>query len=101
MSKQTKLSPAMLEVLRLMNSGWELAKGGGARDIRFWLQKGGTGRGGESKNISASTWIALCNRGLVIENKIKYPTTTYNLTPAGELSIDPSRAPRGDSEVTK
>ena len=73
-----KLSQRQQEVLDLMNAGWELGL-----DIAFhgqpWLQKGGLGRGGDSKRISHATLFALHKRGLIKIAKREFPLETYRL----------------------
>lgn len=77
--KPTKLSAQQEEALKLMREGWQLGVdttfSGGA-----WLQKGGCGYGGESKNISLATVHALSKKGLIDVDKDGFPLRTYKLT---------------------
>jgi len=52
-----KLSKTQLEVLRLMNEGWELGRNndGGWGGRQWWMQKGGLGYGGDDKTINSAT----------------------------------------------
>lgn len=59
-----KLSKAQQEILDLMNNGWELGKYGGL-EPKYSIQKGGLGRGGESKIINYRTILALYKKGLI------------------------------------
>ena len=79
-----KPSKAQLEVLRLMNSGWELAAKCGGRNSGAWIQEGGAGCGGKSKQISLATVHALWKKKL-IEEAGGGPglTDVYKLTAAG------------------
>lgn len=58
---------AMEEVLRLLESGaWELGYSDGIRsDGRYWMQKGGLSKGGETRGVRSSTVRALERRKLV------------------------------------
>ena len=60
-------APNMKEVLALLESGkWELGYGDGTRsDGRYWIQKGGLCRGGESRTVSLTVFRALEKRKLV------------------------------------
>lgn len=86
-----KLTQNQVEAIRLMANGWELgcswSTGGG---IRYWLQQGGCGRGGDSRKVNASTVSGLFKRSLVDMKKNGFPTTTYELTPAGREMAAPS-----------
>lgn len=73
------LSKRQREVIDLMGEGWELARSMGF-DCRYWIQKGGAGYGGESKNVNANTGYSLYKKGLIEVNVIKYPRETYKLT---------------------
>ena len=54
------------EILRLMKEGWELGYGTGFREAgQFWLQKNGLCRGGETRNIHASTARSMFEKGLI------------------------------------
>ena len=55
------------EVVKLLESGeWELGYGSGSRDDgRYWIQRGGLTKGGESRGVRVSTMDALERRGLI------------------------------------
>lgn len=57
----------MSEVVALIRNGeWELGYGDGTRsDGRYWIQRGGLSKGGESKTVTLSTMKALEKRGLI------------------------------------
>lgn len=74
-----KLSKTQAEVVYLMQNGWELA----CSQVfcgRSWLQQGGAGHGGKSKDVHRNTFQALINKGVIILNVRKFPTATYRLT---------------------
>lgn len=75
-----KLSGAQQEVIDLMRSGWELGVST-SFDGRCWLQKGGCGRGGESKSVNARTVSALREAGLIESAGRSFPTEKYRLRP--------------------
>lgn len=89
--RKMKLSPAQLEVLRLMADGWELGSSVSSQRSSTWLQKGGCGRGGESQTVSANTIAALWNRDLIEFGERSFPTQTYKLTALGEAHARPTR----------
>ena len=74
-----KINAKQLEVLTLMNNGWELGYASGRDYSHHWLQKGGCGHGGESKNVNSNTAHALYNRKLITQH-YSFPTSTYTLT---------------------
>lgn len=56
------------EVLRLMREGWEFGHSYGYRPgcrSRYWLQKPGLCRGGESKEVHGATGNRMVRRGVV------------------------------------
>ncbi len=62
-----------------MQSGWELGTTTRyANGTRAWLQKGGIGKGGESRNISSATVHALSKKGL-IKSEYSVPTKKWRL----------------------
>lgn len=77
-----KLSKAQGEVVRLMREGWELGKSEGMSG-GAWLQKNGVGRGGETKTISISTYLALYTKR-IIAGEYTFPTSKYSLTELGK-----------------
>lgn len=78
-----KLSKTQAEAVRLMRAGWELGTVSGIGG-RAWLQKGGCGKGGESKKISMTTFGSMWRKGLIEHHEFRYPTQTYRLTTAGQ-----------------
>ncbi len=58
-----KLSKVQAEVMALLNDGWQIGIGDG----RTWVQKGGVGKGGESRPITRPTANSLINLGLIIK----------------------------------
>jgi hypothetical protein len=77
-----KLTKAQQEVIDLMRQGWELGVSTTA-DGRWWLQKGGLGRGGETNNVNANTAHALLRAGLIRSAGYSFPTQHYLLTDKG------------------
>jgi hypothetical protein len=74
-----KLTKPQLEVIDLLRSGWGIGLST-TMDSRVWIQKGGAGRGGESRTLRHPTFAALCKAGLVvIDGKRDFPTTRYKL----------------------
>ena len=73
-----KLSKAQQEVVDLMREGWEL---GVSTDFtgRCWLQKGGCGKGGETKDVRSTTVGALREAGVIKICGYSFPTTRYQL----------------------
>lgn len=68
------------EIVKLMSEGWQLGSTNGI-EVRTWLQKGGCGKGGESKNVNATSVNALLFRGIIIVDIDCYPTKTFKLSP--------------------
>lgn len=87
MAKAKALSKVQAEVLALLQSGeWELGESvARLSGSRYWLQKGGVGRGGESREVRWSTAKALIDAGL-IEAPYAFPTLKYRLTEKGRQS---------------
>ena len=83
MSKPTK---KQMEVLTLMNEGWEMGFSN-TMNSRVWLQKNGVGRGGESMDVHINTFNGLHLRGLVRRKEYKFPTSEYVLTDAGREAL--------------
>jgi hypothetical protein len=79
-----KLSKTQQDIIDLLVDGWEM---GWSRtlDGGVWIQKGGAGRGGESRKVNINTAKALLKMGQIrcVENG--YPTARYRLTPNVEL----------------
>lgn len=77
----SKLSPNMQRVIDLMRDGWEL--GASIHHLgrrRIWLQKGGISKGGESEGVSAHTFEALLNRGVILRNGTGSVAMLYKLS---------------------
>jgi hypothetical protein len=74
-----KLSKVQQEVIDLMKDGWELGTSTGFF-IHTCLQKGGQGKGGDTKDISIATVNALKNKGLIEHSLFKYPIRHWKLT---------------------
>lgn len=65
-AKHMKLTDTA-EILQLMDDGWEMGWFDGIRsEGRFAIQRGGLCKGGESKNIHASTAKKMIRLGLVV-----------------------------------
>jgi len=81
----TKLSAKMKEVIEKMRGDWELAKSISLTG-HAWIQKGGTGKGGESKAVNASTLQALYDRNLIFvpKGRENYRLERYELTSLGK-----------------
>jgi hypothetical protein len=81
------LTPKLIEILKLMNNGWELGLSDRARNgFEWWMQKGGLGRGGEAKQIHGRVDVYKLKREGLIDNdgKFHFPTTSYFLTDKGK-----------------
>jgi len=82
-----KKSTVQIDTLCLMTQGWQLGVtqtfNGGC-----WLQKGGCGRGGESKTVSSSTKNSMWNKGLIDTDKHGFPLCTYKLTEMGRHMVE-------------
>lgn len=75
-----KLSTAQQDVVNRMRDGWEL----GAPmtpDGGVWLQQGGLGKGGNSKQVHANTFNSLYQKGIIKQALRAWPTMHYALTP--------------------
>ena len=79
-----KLSKKLIEILELMNNGWELGRD--HHMCRWWLQKGGLGYGGDAIRLHGRTKVRmLLSEGLIEDDgKHHFPTTPYYLTDKGE-----------------
>ena len=77
-----RLTIRMMEVLELLGAGWTVTQHPYIQGIT--AQKGGDGKGGESKNINQNTVVALQDRGLIKSVWAGYGKTTHwELTAAG------------------
>lgn len=81
-----KLSETQREVLRLMSEGWELGSTGGFKPS-WWLQEGGIGRGGKTKDVRSTTHLSLLGLGLIEQAAHKFPFTYYRLTEKGKSNL--------------
>ena len=70
------------EVITLMREGWELGRSM-SFDGSAWLQKGGWGKGGETRDVWSNTMQSLYRSGLIELESEKYPTARYRLTDFG------------------
>jgi len=73
-----KLSKRQQIVVDRMQESWALCVSRGFHS-NVWLQKNGCGRGGESEQVSFSTFHALYKRNLITLNKDGYPTECWKL----------------------
>jgi len=79
-----KLTPKLIEILKLMNSGWQLGLSKSCTG-GWWLQKGGCGYGGESKRFHGNVKIfELVKENLIKSDGYGFPTQTYHLTEKGK-----------------
>jgi len=75
------------EILHLMSEGYELGldisyRGG------YWLQKGGLGRGGESKHdISSDVCWSLRRKDYISTKYRRFPTEAFQLTKLGKKAL--------------
>lgn len=81
--KKIKLSPTQIDIIQKMRDGWELGRNCGYRSS-VWMQKNGIGRGGESKDLSISTFQILWEKKIITVIRIGYSTTVYALTDLGK-----------------
>lgn len=93
--KNNKPTPAQQEVINHMAAGWQLGRNSGFGNRippREWLQKGGIGKGGESKPVRGGTVMSLTDKGLIKPYKGNYPVTTYVLTEEGRATLTEKNA---------
>jgi len=76
-----KLTKQQQEVIDLMKKGWELGSSMGIEG-GCWLQKGGCGRGGETKQVRWNTLHTLEYLDYIEVADTKFPTKTYRLKKA-------------------
>jgi hypothetical protein len=92
MSEVKKLSANMKDVIELIRKGWEL--GMSRRYLRtshpYYLQKGGVGKGGQTKTIHSRTVHGLLDRRLVVHKETDLCWLKYELTDLGR-AINVSR----------
>lgn len=70
------------EVLKLMADGWELGLDIGISG-RYWMQQGGCGKGGESRNLHTNTIYFLIRKNMISRTKREFPLEHYALTEEG------------------
>lgn len=75
-----KMTKAQQEVIAMMCDGWELGVST-ALYGRCWLQKGGCGKGGETKSVNRKTVAALRESGMIEIAERSFPTDKYRLRP--------------------
>jgi len=82
-----KLSPKLIEILQLMNGGWEL--GFDSHQCKWWVQKGKLGCGGDTIHPHGRIKISrLREEGLIAnDGKHHFPTTPYFLTEKGKQYV--------------
>lgn len=73
-----KLTPEQQEVIDLIKEGWELAVDVSING-RCWLQKGGIGRGGETRVVKHPTVRALEYLDYIEKATSKFPAHTFRL----------------------
>jgi len=83
-----KLTDKQMDIIKKMDEGWELGFYSGY-DASVNLQKGGLGKGGESKPVNYNTFSALRNRELVTpitnQNPYAFPQKYYLTDKAHEI----------------
>ncbi len=85
-----KLSKKLLEILELMNSGWEFCQDDDCGIDKHWrLQKGKLGHGGDCIYPHGRTRIHTLIDLKLIKNdgEHHFPTTPYYLTSKGKLLL--------------
>ncbi len=88
-----KLSKSQIEIVKLLQSDekWEIGQRTGWGG-NTWMQLGGLGRGGNTKNVSVSTFASLASKGIIDEKKHDSPweqPRRYQLTELGKtISLD-------------
>jgi hypothetical protein len=83
--EKVKLTKAQKDIIGRMRNGWGLGRSTWFGN-RTWIQDGGIGRGGESKNINRDTADTLESKGLIKrdENQNGYSYITFSLTELGK-----------------
>lgn len=80
-----KLSKRQQEVIDLMKTGWELARDTSSIGMgRCWLQHGGACKGGETRNVNATTVNSLVDADLISLGQYDFPIRKYKLTKKGQ-----------------
>ena len=78
-TRQAKLSANQQSVVDKMKEGWQLGLHMGY-NTRYWLQKNGCGRGGETQEVNAHTARALRSKGLIVVDETSFPLQTFRLS---------------------
>lgn len=78
-----KLSETQIEIIKLMREGWQLGVSL-SMDSRYWIQKDGVGRGGETKKVTSPVYHGLKERGVLECVDNDFPTAKYNLNELGK-----------------
>lgn len=65
-SKEDMIKSEAEEVLSLIRGAWQLGRS--AITGRYWLQSGGLGLGGPSKNVAENVVVYLLERGLITKD---------------------------------
>jgi hypothetical protein len=81
-----KLSARQLDVLRKMADGWKLWHSTGWY-TRTWLQNGGLGKGGETREVHLLTFEALSKRKLIRAVEYHVSESRYVITDAGRAAL--------------
>ncbi len=92
MCKDTiRITPNLKETIKLMREGWGLGKSHSfhtsSPKIRVWIQQGGIGKGGKSKNLRKQTIGSLLLLDLIKAGETApygTNTTEYHLTEKGK-----------------
>ena len=78
MNAKKKLSPAQNEIMELLCNGWQIGYSTSTYS-RVFIQKGGVGKGGESKKIGMSSFECLRRERLIEHVKGTHlPCSKYN-----------------------
>lgn len=86
MSKPTK---AQRSVLQAIVDGWELGGSEHGAVVRFSVQQGGQGKGGDSISVHANTVHALQDRDWITLRTRKFPVRYYAITTHGQRALCP------------
>jgi hypothetical protein len=74
----------MKNIIYLASQDWEMGCTDGIR-ARYWMQRGGLGRGGATKQIHARTWQGLLERHII--EKIQFTNPIPSLTEKYQLTL--------------
>lgn len=78
-----KLSKTQIELLRLMNNGWELGSSMTLND-GCYIQQDGIGKGGKSQSVNSNTLDSLYYHKCITINFESFPSRHYKLTEKGK-----------------